>query len=218
MGLSQTEIARLWLWSLLVGGALGAVYDCLRLTRLLPGGVPPVGLRGKRLPVLGVLPPVKQRKATAVLIFFEDLLFGVIAGVAVVLLFYEAFDGKLRLPALGLVALGFGVFRMTLGRAAKRVSAWIAFVLEVAVRYLCHAAALPVRGLALAAGRAHRAAQRRARRTYTNRKFGELKRWEEVQNGKNKEKAIQPEPDGQDFSRAPRGRVRRRVRQQRHAV
>ena len=42
MGLSQTEIARLWLWSLLVGGALGAVYDCLRLTRLLPGGVPPV--------------------------------------------------------------------------------------------------------------------------------------------------------------------------------
>lgn len=121
MYLSQTAIAQLYLWAFLTGVLLGAVYDCLRLTRILPGGVPPIGLRRRRLPILGVLPEPKKRRATAVLIFAEDLLFCLVAGVATVLLFYEAFDGKIRVPALGLLAAGSARFTSV---SADLLRAW----------------------------------------------------------------------------------------------
>lgn len=219
MYLSQTAIAWLYLWSFLTGVFLGAVYDCLRLTRLLPGSVPPIGLRRRKLPILGVLPEPKKRRATAVLIFLEDFLFCLIAGVAAVLLFYEAFDGKIRVPALALIAAGFGAFHVSFGRLALRVAALVGFLLEVAVRYICHFAALPVKGAAVLARRGRLAYERRERAHYTKTEFGKLQKAEEAeQDGKNKEKTIQPEPDGQNLSRGSRGRVHRGVRQQRHAV
>ena len=219
MYLSQAKIAWLYFWSFLTGGFLGGVYDCLRLSRLLPGGVPPTKLRERRLPLLGVLPKGERRRAAAVLIFFEDLLFGIVAGVVLVLLFYEAFDGNIRIPALLLAAAGFGVFRASLGRLSVRAAAFIGFVLEVAVRYVCYFAALPVGALAGWIGRLHRAARKRARARYTKEKFKDLQRKEERErNGENKEKAVQSEPDGADFSRGACGRVDRGIRQQRHAV
>ena len=219
MYLSQAEIAWLYLWSFLTGVFLGGVYDCLRLSRLLPGGVPPSRLRERKLPLLGILPKSRRRKTAAVLTFFEDLLFGIVAGVTVVLLFYEAFDGKIRVPALLLTAAGFGVFHVSLGRLAKRAAALISFVLEVAVRYVCHFAALPVRGLLRAAGRVRQAAQHRARMRYTEQKFKELQRKEEREyDGKNKKKAVQSESAGQNLPRGTCGRVNRGVHRQRHAV
>lgn len=214
MYLSQTAIAQLYLWAFLTGVLLGAVYDCLRLTRILPGGVPPIGLRRRRLPILGILPEPKKRRATAVLIFAEDLLFCLVAGVATVLLFYEAFDGKIRVPALGLLAAGFGAFHVSLGRLAARVAALVGFLLEVAVRYLCHFAALPVKCAAGLIKRANRARERRARMRYTKTEFEKLRKAEEAeQDGKNKKKTVQSESDGQNLSRGARGRVHRGVHQ-----
>lgn len=219
MYLSQAALAWLYLWSFLTGVFLGGVYDCLRLSRLLPGGVPPTRLRARRLPLLGGLPQVRRRKAAAVLIFFEDLFFGIVAGIAVVLLFYEAFDGNIRIPALLLVAAGFGVFHVSFGRLAMRAAALISFALEVAVRYVCYVGAMPARALAGWLGRLRRAAEKRARARYTEEKFKDLQRkeaWEH--DGENKKKAVQSEPDGADLSCGARGRVDRGVHQQRHAV
>lgn len=190
MYLSQVAIARLYLWSFLTGAMLGAVYDCLRLSRLLPGGVPPCRLRAGKLPLLGLLPPPKQKSAIKLLLFAEDVCFCLFAGVAVILLFYEAFDGKLR-PSAGIViAVGFGAFHVGLGRLAKRAAAWLGFFLELVVRYLCYFALLPVVLLRRLIAYRRRVRERRARERYTAKKFKELQMQERKRNGKNEEKAV----------------------------
>lgn len=225
MELSQSAIANLYLWSLLVGGLLGLTYDCLRLSRLLPGGVEPSPLRCKRLPLLGILPPIKRRRLLALPIFLEDLFFGVFAGIAIVLLLYETFDGKIRLSALGLTALGFGVAHAVFGRFSRRVAALLGFLLEVAVRYLVWFGGLPLRGLVTLGRTCRNAELRAARKRYTKRQFRVLRREESQsgrkergRNGKNGKKTVQPEFDGQDLSCGSGDRVDRGVHQQRHAL
>lgn len=190
MYLSQVAIARLYLWSFLTGTMLGAVYDCLRLSRLLPGGVPPCRLRSRRMPILGLLPPPRKRTSVKLLQFTEDICFCVLAGVAVILLFYEAFDGKLR-PSAGIViAAGFGIFRLGIGRLAKRAAAWIGFFLELGVRYIYYFVMLPAVWLRRLIACWRHACERRARRRYTAGKFKELQMQERKRNGKNEEKAV----------------------------
>ena len=218
MYLSQSAIALLYLWSFLAGVLLGAVYDCLRLTRLLPGGGTPTRLREKKLPLLGKLPPPRRVRAMGVLVFAEDFLFCIFAGVVLTLLFYEAFDGKIRVPALFLATAGFFAAHASLGRLSKRVAGVIGFFLEVAVRYLAYVLAFPVKRAVIAAGRANEKREKRARLRYTEKKFRELEKEGTDANGKNKKKTVQSEPDGADLSGDSRGGVDRRVHQQHHAV
>ena len=135
MRLDQGGVAALYLWSFLLGVCFGAVYDLLRITRVLLGvhysRRTADRLRTIQLPLL---PPIRKRKESRFLglvIFLEDLLFCLLVGSVMILLFYSANHGRIRPPAFILAAGGFLFYRGSIGRAVMTFSEVIAFVLEV---------------------------------------------------------------------------------------
>ena len=151
MNLSQAELAWLYLYALLLGVALAAVYDLLRITRVF------LGVRYSRrfakrmrdvqLPFLRPRPKRAESRALGVVVFFEDLFFCMFAAVALILLFYQANNGKFRFPALLAVGAGFLLYRGTLGRLVMLFSEVIAFFIETGVRYLLFFMLFPIRTL-----------------------------------------------------------------------
>lgn len=87
--LSKQAVA--FLWAVLLGGGLGAVYDVFRVARIL---------RARERPIL---------------VFFEDLLFALIAALASALCFAHTNYGQVRLFLLVGEALGFLIYFFTLG-------------------------------------------------------------------------------------------------------
>ena len=179
MSLSQGGLAALYLWSLILGGCFGATYDLLRITRVLLGvhysRRTTDRLRAIRLPLL---PPICKRRRSRLLgivIFLEDLLFCLLVGVVMILLFYSANHGRIRLPAFLLAAVGFLLYRASIGRAVMAFSEVIAFFLEVFIRYVLFFACYPFRLLyrwvrycaRRMAVRLRLSVQKRARRRYT---------------------------------------------------
>ena len=149
MEISQGALAWLYFYALLLGIALGGVYDALRITRVFLGvhysRRTARRLRSLRLPLL---PPAKDRKescALGIVIFFEDLLFCIFSGVCLVLLFYAANNGNFRFFALLIVGIGFLLYRGTLGRLVTWFSETIAFVIETVFRYLAFFIMFPLR-------------------------------------------------------------------------
>jgi hypothetical protein len=114
--LSQRTLALLFVYAALIGFGLGAVFDALRILRI-PFGDLYVRRHGKHSspPSVG-----KERisPVLAVLRFLCDLLFMLIAFVALILLCYYQNDGQLRAPAPVGMACGFFVYRHT-------VSPWV---------------------------------------------------------------------------------------------
>ena len=107
LDLYQTQGQMLWMlaWAFVTGACLGIVYDLLRALRILTGLYP------------------KQGSAVAyrVVLFVEDVLFAVIATVALILLCYYTNDGLLRGPAVWGMAGGFFVYVQTVGRLTVKV-------------------------------------------------------------------------------------------------
>ncbi len=149
MGSSQAVLAQLWLYAFLLGVGLGAVYDAFRITRVFLGvsytQKATARLQSIRLPYLSPRPPRRTSRVLGAVVFFEDLLFALIGGVAMILLFYQINNGKIRFPAFFCAALGFFLYRVTLGRVVMLASQAIAFGIEVLVRYAVFFVTLPFR-------------------------------------------------------------------------
>ena len=180
MSLSQGGLAALYLWSFLLGIFLGGVYDLLRVTRVLLGvhysQRTAERLQTIQLPLLGHIGKRKRSsRLLGVVLFLEDLFFCLTAGVAMILLFYGANHGKIRIPALLLAAVGFLAYRLSIGRAVMAFSELIAYLIEALLRYVLLFVGYPIsilyrlgrRGAEKVAMRLRQHAQLRARRRYT---------------------------------------------------
>lgn len=128
--LSQLSLARLLAASLLLGIGLGLVYDLFRIRRLA---------FSSRL-----LPKKQAPRALTLLDRFllhgEDLLFGLIAGVATAILYFALSRGRLRLMAIVGEGIGFLLYRASLGRlvmlCADSILRVIARICRSIARYL----------------------------------------------------------------------------------
>ena len=233
MEISQIAIARLYVLAVVVGIGLGALYDVFRISRVF------FGVRYSRwgetlqarvhLPFIS--PPKKHKKNPflATIIFFEDLLFGILSGIAMILLFYLENNGKIRFPALLCATGGFFLYRATLGRLVMLCSDMIAFCMSVFVRYTVFLVSFPfcligkkayfVSGKAIKSCQYHALKKRRYRNTTRLRRQMEqdacgmipkkddtkpktLKRGHRY--ARKNEKAIQFEHVDEDFSRGDR--------------
>lgn len=154
MEVSQGALLFMMLSGALLGTVLGVVYDVFRLIRRAVleagGGEVPSFVREWKFPFLGC--PGDRKHGTAlshgVTVFvtvFCDVLFGLIAGISVLLLLYDRNDGIFRLSAPAGVAVGFFLYRMTLGRLVGAVEDAILFFSGVLFRYLLLLVTLPFR-------------------------------------------------------------------------
>ena len=109
MEISQSALARLWLYAFLLGVGLGAVYDALRILRVFLGvsysNRFSQQLKEVHLPLLPPRRATRPSRWLPVVIFVQDVLFGVVGGVGIVILFYWFNNGKIRIPAM-LATLG----------------------------------------------------------------------------------------------------------------
>ncbi len=157
MDISQAALARLYLYALLLGGVLGAIYDGLRITRVFLGvhysRRAAKRLQALRLPLLPARRKRGESRALGTVVFFEDLLFCIFAGISLILLFYQANNGKLRFPALLAAGAGFLLYRWTAGRCVMLFSEAIAFFIGTAIRYIIFFIMLPFRTAAKWSGR-----------------------------------------------------------------
>ena len=106
--LAQSTLVRLLVYATAIGMGLGLVYDGLHILRMALGE--PLTGQGRR--------PIPL----AFLLFAEDIVFLLIAGVSLILLCYYANDGQLRAPAGLGMAGGFWIYRRTLSRPVLRVA------------------------------------------------------------------------------------------------
>ena len=139
MEISPYLLFCLLLSSVLLGAAVGILHDVHRLTRVLLGvrygGRRFDRLYAMRLPLVGkALGEQKEGKgrriALPILIFFQDVLLFVVAGVGTALLNFYYNNGQLRLYTVVGLVLGFVLYYFTLGRLVMLLSEGIAFFLR----------------------------------------------------------------------------------------
>ena len=112
LDLYQTQGEMLWMlaWAFVTGICVGVFYDLLRGLRIL----------------IGLDPKQGSAVVYRVILFVEDILFAVVATVALILLCYYTNDGLLRGPAVWGMAGGFFVYMQTLGRLTAKAEAALA--------------------------------------------------------------------------------------------
>lgn len=229
MEISQYALLLLHAYALILGFCLGLVYDGFRITRIFLGAHYSRRLAKRlqeiRLPFLSNKARTRESAALGIAIFLEDLLFCIFAGCALIILFYQMNNGKLRFLPLLCAGAGFLGYRLTLGRAVMYCSEWIAFAIATGVRYFIFFLLFPFRLLCrffarlARRGRAllMRTVRKKKQRRYTARQrarittdaCGMIPKEEKKGNqyGKGKEKTIQPELAGTHTS----GRYGRRI-------
>jgi len=245
MEISQEALARLYLYALFLGCALGAVYDLLRISRVFFGihysQRAIKRLTCVRLPLLEARTERKKKRTLGAVIFFEDLFFCIFCAIALILLFYECNNGKIRYPVFLAAGVGFLMYRGTLGKAVMLFSEVIVFAVETAFRYIffflffpvrfaCKNLRAVVRKLAMHVGRIRK---KRSRRRYTelesqrNEKnacgliFEALPKDNSIKRGKKivkKQKAVQSDSPVAHPARHADHSIGRRIRVQRYAV
>ncbi|MBE6565321.1 MAG: hypothetical protein E7655_08625 [Ruminococcaceae bacterium] len=112
MEISQSQLLLVTLYALLIGICLGGVYDLFRMARVARE----VTASGERR---------THGRFEPLLLFFEDLLFWLIASLSVILFLFHANEGKIRWFALVFCALGFALYGLTVGRLVMRISAFL---------------------------------------------------------------------------------------------
>ncbi len=233
MNLSQSAIFWLYACSALLGVALGLLYDGLRITRIFLGESYSTkgGFYERELPLIGRIRKKGKRRILRPVIFAEDFLFCILAGVFQILLFYQLHNGNVRLPAIFFLIGGFFAYRFTLGKPILWCSERIAFFVECAIRYVLFVLFWPVRWLRLLLGhlckRAIEAAERK-KRIHDTKRLLAISLPEELCGGRTKErrksrvrakkKTIQSKPSGTGVSDDFGRRVTRRVHRRRDAV
>ena len=141
-------MARLWLYAFFLGAELGAVYDILSMLRVFFGAsFSPLTenfLQAHSHPLLRV----KKRGCRnplflKIFLFWEDLLFCLFSVASIILLFYQFNNGKIRIPVLFCLLIGFLCYRMTLGRLLRPVFEIIALILKNILYYILYFVSLP---------------------------------------------------------------------------
>lgn len=188
MEISQISLAWLYFYALLLGFFAGFLYDLLRITRVFFGvhysRRAAKRIRELHLPLLTQRKRRKESHALGVVVFLEDLIFCLLVGVSLILLFYAANNGKIRFSALLVSGAGFLLYRGTLGRLMMVFSEVIAFCVETAVRYAVFFLLYPIRKLfgwirkkTIAVGiRTKRVYQKQTRRRFTEKERVRLSR------------------------------------------
>ena len=186
MEISQSALARLWLYAFLLGVGLGAVYDAFRIFRVFLGVSYSKRfserLNSVRLPLLPPKAHARPWRILPLVVLVQDVLFGIITGVCVAILFYWFNNGIFRTPAILCTAIGFFVYRLTLGRLVMLFSQVIAALIEWFFRYLFFFVTLPFRflfkrGCRMVSSvyrRVRLACQRKARARCTDRFFRQM--------------------------------------------
>lgn len=138
MEISPFLLTLLLSWSLAFGVLLGVVNDLNRIIRVFCG-VKYSEKRFGRLYEL-VLPVVHRpllrkenkfhQKALAVLIFFQDIIFFIVASIGIILLNYEFNEGRFRFFVVIAVSIGFLLYYFTLGKVVMTVSEGIVFLIK----------------------------------------------------------------------------------------
>jgi len=148
----QREFLLLVFQSFLCGVCLGAIYDVFRISRLISGISEPQGigcrlLCEKEYPLIGKPGQRKLigKRAADVILFFEDILFMLIAAVLLTVLLFFRNDGKFRLIVILLAAFGFLCYYVSFGRLVIRFSSLIVFALRIVTAYAVFALLFPIR-------------------------------------------------------------------------
>jgi hypothetical protein len=187
MAISQLALARMYLLAIFLGVGLGAVYDVLRITRIFLGlhYRPQSAMRWQavRLPYLPFKKAKGERRILGAVVFVEDFLFCMLAGIGLILLLYAANSGRFRMLTVLCAGMGFAAYRATLGSLVMQMSEAIAFFVATAVRYVLFFLTLPLRWLWRVAARAVAcvalrflyAERRRKRYRYTKRMLNNAK-------------------------------------------
>ena len=157
MEISQRLLGMLFVWATALGFSLGGLYDVLRITRILCGVHYVNRFSGKENPFTAVCtPPNEQprwrrrifRAHRTLFIFLGDVLFGVVCGVALIILLYYANDGQFRFLAVFGMACGFFVYYHTLGRLVMLFSEAIVLAIRRLVRWTVQLVLVPLRAIA----------------------------------------------------------------------
>ena len=144
---------QLWLLlaSFLCGIFLSAVYDFIRVTRLLYGipyaQVKLPDARELDLPLVGKSRriPRKRRLSVGIFVFLGDVFFSVFAACALLLVFFNYASGQVRLLALLSAFCGFLLCHYTAGAIIIRLFGWVRFGLCVTLRYIGWFLFFPIR-------------------------------------------------------------------------
>lgn len=143
---SPAELVRLFLGGLLLGLVFAAVYDALRISRVLMGES--YGSAAGRLAALP-MPPARPRtgrlgrRLRDGLVNLEDLVWCLGIGAATAIYLSAANHGRVRWLAFAGIGLGFFLWRCTAGRAVITCSAAIAALLRFAIGWIVWCACRP---------------------------------------------------------------------------
>ena len=188
MEISQISLAWLYFYALLLGFFAGFFYDFLRITRVFLGvhysRRAAKKIQNLHLPLLKKRKRRRESRALGLVVFLEDLIFCLLVGVSLILLFYVANNGKIRFSALLVSGAGFLLYRGTLGRLMMVFSELIAFCVETAARYAVFFLMYPIRKILgwthrrmiAAKIRTKRVRQRQTRRRFTEKERERLSR------------------------------------------
>lgn len=144
------------LWGIVCGAVLGVLWDVFRLTRVMLGFSYPSRsadkLYAQPLPLLGkTLPRHSGQKKSlcdrlgGVILFAEDVVFGLVCGVVMSLLVYVTNDGIFRAMAPIGMLIGFLIYYLTVGRLVLSVSQILVFALRALALYALTLLLLPPR-------------------------------------------------------------------------
>ena len=128
--LSQGTLLLLFALSLVCGFALAALYDVFRIRRIA------VGANKKRKKLL-------TRLVSGFIIGIEDIIFFTAAGIATTLISYSIFQGRVRPMAVILEAVGFLLYRLTLGKLVMAVSEAIISLVRRVLSFIYRRLILP---------------------------------------------------------------------------
>lgn len=121
---SQLQLARALLWSCAAGAALGALYDVFRILRIA---------LGRRMSVWLML-----------VIFWQDVLYALLAGCAMAVFLFCANEGRVRVFLLAGALSGFLAWFFTVGRLLMALAERIIFAVKWVVGLLLSVTVLPL--------------------------------------------------------------------------
>jgi len=131
----QGQLFILLVYSMVVGAALGILYDVFRIFRIAFTADSEEKIR------------IRHKNAKFIinaLVFVQDLLFWLIAAIVTVLFIFMANTGQVRLFALGAQFLGFLAYHFTLGKLVMKISDKIIRGIKYILRMFMKYAIIPV--------------------------------------------------------------------------
>ena len=170
MQISQSALFHLCAASFLAGLALALLYDLLYMMRLW---LIPSEVRYQVLKIQELRAPrikkgsVKKRRVGSVVLFFQDVFFCLVCAITVILLLYWLNNGAFRAAAPICMAVGFGLWGISLSKGVRVALEWLAFGIETVIYTLL----MPIKRLfAFLAGMCKRIAQKRHQKRLANKR------------------------------------------------